>query len=181
MSTDALPNRRSVRLRAYDYTSYGAYFVTIVTADRACLLSDITGDSLTLSPLGRIVQEEWQHTAELRENIELDEFVIMPNHMHGIIWITDNRPETTTGVPQHAPTTRILAPPRFGSLSATINGFKGSVTRRARTEIGIQQVWQRGFYEHIVRSDKALDAIRLYISDNPRKWAEDAENPANRL
>ncbi len=100
MSIDP-PNRRSVRLSGYDYTSYGAYFVTIETVDRASILGHVTDDNVALSRLDRIFKDEWRRTAELRANIELDEFVVMPNHMHGIVWITDDRAVTSTGMPLH--------------------------------------------------------------------------------
>ncbi|MBI5287772.1 MAG: transposase [Chloroflexi bacterium] len=179
MCPETLPNRRSVRLPAYDYASYGAYFVTIVAHDRLCMFGDIQDGVLTLSSLGAIMTEEWLATAALRQNVELDEFVVMPNHVHAIVWITDTHLGTTTGTPQRAPTTRRFGQTTRGSLSALINGFKGAVTRRARTDLGIDRVWQRGFYEHVIRTDKALAAIRQYIVDNAAAWGEDDENPAN--
>ena len=121
---DTLPKRRSVRHPAYDYASNGAYFVTIVTAGRACVFGDVVDGAAALSTLGDIVLAEWHRTTELRPSIELDEFVLMPNHAHGIIWITDEGAQPTTGMPQHAPTNRLFAQPRGGSLSTIINASR---------------------------------------------------------
>ena len=126
-----------------------------------------------------MISEEWLATGALRPNVELDQFVVMPNHIHGIVWIMDGDPDATTGTPQRAPTERRFGTLAPGSLSAVVNGFKGAVTRRARAALGIERVWQRGFYEHVIRNDRALAAIQQYIVDNPTAWAEDEENPAN--
>ncbi len=111
MPSDNQPNnRRSVRLQGYDYSQGGAYFVTICTADRACLLGEISGDEMHLAEFGEIVREEWLKTAEIREAVELDESVIMPNHVHGVIII--GQAAGTPVLPQKdAPTRRDLANP----------------------------------------------------------------------
>ncbi len=86
-----LPSRRSIRLKAYDYGEVGAYFVTLCTRDRACLFGDIVDDAVRLSAYGQIVNEEWAYTELLRPHVVLDAYVVMPNHFHGIIVLTDNR------------------------------------------------------------------------------------------
>ncbi len=174
--------RRSIRLSAFDYTSAGAYFVTIVTAKRACAFGEVIGDSCVLGALGAIVEDEWRKTAEIRETVELDEFVVMPNHLHAILWIADERDALTEGTPPRAPTTRRFGQPVPRSLSTIINNFKGRVTMRVRELIGIadQAVWQRGFYERIIRSEGELRQTREYIVANPRLWSEDAENPGRK-
>jgi len=93
------PGRRSIRLRGYDYSQAGAYFITICTKDRECLFGDIVDEKMCINEIGEIVQKEWLRTANIRPNVSLDEFIIMPNHLHGIIMINDGR-----GVLQYAPT-----------------------------------------------------------------------------
>ena len=144
-------HRRSIRLQGYDYTSTGAYYVTLVAQGRACLFGEIANGNVTRSLLGEIVQTEWFRSAEIRKEIRLlnNEFIVMPNHIHGIIWIVDNpvgadgvRPDMNDNETcqdrgaYHAPLRRV---PR--SLSSFIAGFKASVTSRARRELDISTVW----------------------------------------
>jgi REP element-mobilizing transposase RayT len=164
-------HRRSIRLKDYDYSQPGAYFVTLVTQRREEWFGAIQNNQVILTSLGQIVLEEWQRSAEIRKEIRLweDELVIMPNHVHGIVWIVgmhgnvprlaDNAPEPLARLPH--------------SLSTFISGFKGSVTRRARRECGLAEIWQRNYYEHILRSPAELDQIRAYIQTNPQRWMED--------
>ncbi len=124
--------------------------------------------------MDQVVEEEWLRTAEIRPNVELDAFVIMPNHVHGIVMIIDHG----RGVLQYAPT-----PPRFVSPSQTvgaiIRGFKSATAKRINRVRGTSRrpVWQRNYYEHIIRNDKGLNRIRQYIVDNPRQWHLDCYNP----
>jgi REP element-mobilizing transposase RayT len=181
---NAIGRRRSIRLPAFDYTSAGAYFVTVVTAKRACVFGEVVADICVLGAAGAIVDYEWRKTAEIRDSMELDEFVVMPNHLHGIVWITDETDAPTEqGTPPRAPTTRRFGQPVSKSLSIIINNFKGRVTTRARELTGIadQAVWQRGFYERIIRDETELLRIREYVIANPRLWAEDEENPARKV
>jgi putative transposase len=172
--------RRSVRLPAYDYRTAGAYFVTLVEADRAFPFGDVADDVVRLTAIGRIVEEEWFRTADIRDSVELDEFVVMPNHLHGVLWILDKPGSPIAGTPPRAPTGRKFGQPVSRSLSTIINNFKGRVTRRVRElrVIADQTVWQRGYYERIIRNDVELLRVREYIVGNPRLWAEDEENPA---
>jgi REP element-mobilizing transposase RayT len=187
-TTDARRQRRSIRLPTFDYGSGGAYFITIVTHDRLPLFGDVLDGQMQLNERGRVVEEAWTQTAIERAEIELDAFVVMPNHVHGIVWIT--RDEDDSSPPQHPPGTPPRAPTataasrRFGamqprSLSAMVNGFKGSVTRRLRLvdEWPERVVWQRNYYERVIRDDEELGRIRQYILDNPRQWTDDEENP----
>jgi REP element-mobilizing transposase RayT len=179
---NAIGRRHSIRLPSFDYASAGAYFVTIVTAKRACVYGEVDDKTCRLSALGEIVESEWRKTAEIRDSVELDEFVVMPNHLHGIIWIkvaTDA--PTEQGTPPRAPTLRAFGRPVSKSLSTIINNVKGRVTTRVRELTGIadQAVWQRGFYERIIRNDEELRRTREYIIANPRLWSEDEENPAH--
>ena len=185
--------RRSIRLKGYDYTQPGAYFVTICTHQRQPLFGRVVDGNMALNAYGEIVREEWFRTAQVRPYVELfkDEFVVMPNHIHGIIWIVarDDAPDMThraVGAQRRcAPTIntqpRGVTPnnvtPR--SLGAIVRGFKSAVTKRINALRGTPgaPVWQRNYYEHIIRDERALDAIRRYIAANPLRWHLDRYNP----
>jgi len=168
-------HRRSVRLKGYDYTQAGAYFVTLCTWQRECLFGEIVGGEMQLNDYGRVLEEEWLHTAVVRPNVDLDAFVIMPNHMHGIIVICDDPVEATRRVAPTGAIPRIVA----GSLGAMIGQIKSITTKRINTlrHTPGQAMWQRNYHDHIIRSEMALNNIRQYIAHNPMRWAEDEENP----
>lgn len=167
-------HRRSVRLRGFDYARPGTYFVTTCTRDRAPLFGDIARGVVQLSPLGRIVVEEWASTPLLRPQVRLDAFVVMPDHLHGILVTTNDR----VGLTRRAALggTSGSAP---GSLGAIVGQFKAAVTKRInavrRTPHG--EVWQRGYYEHVIRDLASLDRIRQYIATNPSRWHPPQSNP----
>ena len=188
-NTNDLHHRRSIRLREYDYAQAGAYFITICTHQREHLFGEIVDGVMQLNEFGVIAQEEWQKTALIRSEIELGEFVIMPNHFHGIIWIVDGR-----GTARRAPTTR-RAPtgvlgetsadftptyeqfgkPVVGSIPTIVRAFKSAVSRRinlARCTPG-KPVWQRNYWEHIIRDEKDLTNAQAYILNNPARWESD--------
>jgi putative transposase len=180
-------HRQSIRLRTYDYASSGAYFVTICAAQKMHLFGEIVDAQMQLNEFGQIVHEEWQASAIIRKEIALDAFVIMPNHLHGILWIMTTDPSpvgATGGSPLHTLTTK---PPKTpgpakSSIGAMLAGFKSAVTKRineARATPGVP-VWQRNYYEHIVRNDTDLERIRTYIENNPAQWALDDLNTAVR-
>jgi len=162
--------RHSLRLQDYDYTQEGAYFLTLCAADHASLFGVVNGDHIDLSGSGRIVQEEWLRTAEVRTEIVLDEFVVMPNHFHGIVFITygDQLP---VSYPNRAHSRAPLQRPAR-SLGSLVAQFKAVVTTRVRKEFHSprQHVWQRNYHEHIIRNPRELSQIRKYIRENPLKW-----------
>jgi len=164
--------RRSIRLEGYDYKSAGAYFVTIVAWRRECLFGEIVDDRMLTNEWGEIVRDEWERTAKIRPNVELGEFIVMPNHIHGILVFIDDMAGTTRRV---APT-RTLQP---GSLGAVIGQFKSIVTKRINRlqNVAGRPIWQRNYYEHIIRNDHEWENITKYIESNPSQWAEDEENP----
>jgi len=135
-----------------------------------------------LNPLGRIVADEWIKTADIRNEIELDEWVVMPNHFHGIVWIrqTDGTSDTVCrGTARRAPTVEQFGKSVAGSLPTIIRAFKSAVTKRineSRNTPGAG-LWQRNYWEHIVRNENELNRIRQYIIDNPKNWETDRENP----
>jgi REP element-mobilizing transposase RayT len=176
-------NRRSIRLRVYDYTAPGPYFITICTCDGVHLLGDVKDGTIHLSEMGDVVARTWCDLARHRPGVVLDQWVVMPNHFHGIIALPA-RDARTIGValaawrarhPVSAPTGRAAGRPRGPtprSLGAIVGAFKSATTRQInllRSTPGLP-VWQRGYYERIIGDDSTLASVRRYIEDNPRKW-----------
>ena len=176
-----LPNyrrRKQLRLRDFDYTQSGYYFVTICTDERQCLLGDVADGKMLLNHAGKIAYDCWTDLPNHYAHVELDEFVVMPNHVHGIIVITDPGKGASPNEPGagYKP-----APTRRHTLSEVIRGFKTFSARhinRLRGGTG-QPLWQRNFYEHVIRDETTLAAIREYVVNNPAKWSEDKDNPRN--
>jgi len=169
-------HRHSIRLQGYDYTQSGAYFVTICTHGRALLFGNVVGGEMRLNDAGRMVRDEWFKTAQLRPYVVLyeDEFVVMPNHIHGIVWI-----DNVGARRRRAPTMEQFGKPVPGSIPTIVRSFKSAVTRRINQWRGTPgaRVWQRNYYEHIIRTERALNAIRRYIIENPLRWHLDRYNP----
>jgi putative transposase len=191
MDTSRNSQRRSIRLKGYDYSKPGAYFITICTKDKIYILGNIEGEKVIYSPIGKIAEECWLNIPDHFPDIELDQWVIMPNHIHGIIFILDagrgvqlNAP--TTACSNDNPNSSLSVSTRFskispskGSLPIIIRTYKAAVTRECR-RIGQNDFrWQRGYYDRIIRNEKELDRIRRYIQENPLKWELDRYHPSN--
>lgn len=183
-------HRHSIRLQGWDYRTPGAYFITICTDERANIFED--------QHLRRLVESRWRAIPDQprSRHVILDEWVVMPNHLHAILVLVE--PEVDTAAPSATgraagraatagavlTTLDVLSTPvqprgaNAGSVGAIVGTFKSLVTRAAnvvrRTPGGI--IWQRGYYDHIVRNERELNAIRQYILDNPIRWAEDRDN-----
>lgn len=162
-----LPKRKtSKRLPGYDYCQEGAYFITICTHKMSNHFGAIDNHKMILNSFGKIVETEWYRTTELRVNVEIyaDEFIIMPNHFHGIIWIHD---VGATGSVARVNSIGIQP----NSLGSIIGQFKSQVTRRINHIRGTpgKLVWQRNYYDRIIRNMKELNCIRSYIENNPFK------------
>ena len=178
-------HRRSIRLQGYDYTQAGAYFTTVCTYQRQLLFGEVVDGEMQLSQFGHIVQAEWLRTAIVRPNVELDEFIIMPNHIHGIIVLTDPPMATHRATHRVAPTAGCdaskerLIGPRSGSIGAILGQFKSIVSKRINVirKATDTPIWQRDYHDHIIRDERALNNIRQYIAENPLRWADDPENP----
>lgn len=181
-------HRRSIRLKEYDYRLAGAYFVTTVAQDRECLFGDIANGEMQPNDAGQMVERWWKELRHKYPDILLDEYVVMPNHFHGIIGITvrmvprANSPnsETTVGADL------CVCPQTTASLNAMVQWFKTMSTNeyiQGVKQLGWRpfnrRLWQRNYYEHVIRNEQALDSIRDYIAQNPLMWMEDAENPVN--
>jgi putative transposase len=172
--------RRSIRLADYDYSQGGAYFVTICTHDRKCLFGNISNGEMRLNEVGEIVQDVWLRTEQIRREISLDTFVLMPNHLHGVVFICDYA-ESPTRATRQSPLH--VRGPKKRSLGSLIAGFKSTCTIAIKKHLGLAtiQVWQRNYYEHIIRGEKGLNAIREYIRTNPARWENDPENPERKV
>ncbi len=155
----------STRLKNWDYTGSGYYFITICTGSRECHFGEINDNQINLSDIGIIADQFWRSIPEHYPNTILDEFTIMPNHVHGIIIIDHQR--------QNHRQRNTFSKPLSGSLSMIINHYKGAVTRWCKKS-GISNFsWQPRFYENIIRDEKSLHNIRQYIINNPMKWEQD--------
>lgn len=175
------PQRKSPRLRGYNYAQAGAYFVTICTHDRAHLFSAIVDGVMVLSHAGTIAQERWLALPDHHSHIELDAFVVMPNHVHGIIVLVGTGPALSAG-PALSGTNNVntdnAGADNAGvvpTLGAAIGSYKSGVTRRVQEAQGEpqRQVWQGRYHDHIIRSKAALNRISEYIMHNPAQWHED--------
>jgi putative transposase len=174
-------HRRSIRLKGYDYASPGAYFITICTRDRVCYFGNVVKGEMRLNQLGECVRSVWQNLPHHFSDLTLDEFVVMPNHMHGILVLNGTcRGEAfaNQGSDQSHPVdanASPLLPPhgtKPGSIAAIVQNFKSVSTRKInqiRKTPGTP-IWQRDYYEHIIRNENALHNIRRYIASNPASW-----------
>jgi REP element-mobilizing transposase RayT len=231
-------HRRSIRLKGYDYSQTGYYFITLCTRDRQCWFGEVKNGKMYLNSIGSIVAKEWLNSAQIRQEIELDEWIVMPNHFHAIVIIhneiNENLGRTSENHIQGEHFGNIqgehfgniqgehfgniqgehfgniqgehfgniqgehfgniqgehfgniqgasLAPLRLRkprSLSTLISGFKAVVTKRINEirQVSGVSIWQRNYYEHIIRDELSLYNIRKYILENPLSWSEDPENP----
>ena len=158
------PTRKSIRLRFFDYSQPNAYFVTICTRNRACLFGRIINDAMHLNNVGRIAHDIWERISSHFPGVILDEWVVMPNHIHGIIIIADSVGGAAS---------------RRSPVSVVVGSYKSAVAKRIGNLKGTPagSVWQRGYYDHVIRNPAAMDRIRRYIAENPARWSRDPENP----
>jgi len=170
-------SRRSLRLKGYDYSWPGWYYVTLCTLGKECWFGEVVSDEVQHTSLGKIACDFWGEIPSHHKNVELDDFVVMPNHLHGIVIIESNDTHLRRGVQLNAPTGVFSTiSPEKGSLSVIIRTFKAAVTTWAWRNGLSSFHWQRGFYEHVIRNERDLDRIRAYIRNNPLQWALDEEN-----
>lgn len=197
-------HRRSIRLKGYDYSQEGAYYVTIVTWRREFLFGNIVNQEMMLSPYGEIVQKWWQEIPVHFANVETGAFVIMPNHVHGIIYILGGR--GTASYPKGVPVPKDDGEIPISQNNKTVDVIQGGETPPLRIFNGtptlgqivayfkyqstkemnkidntstVTKFWQRNYYEHIIRDEKDLQNKTDYIEANPLLWDEDDENPVN--
>jgi REP element-mobilizing transposase RayT len=178
----AVHHRRSIRLQGYDYSQAGAYFVTICTQNRQCLFGEIVAGEMRLNDAGLIIADSWEWLSRQYGYLGLDEWIVMPNHIHGIIVIADG----CRGGSRTAPITRTndgkggsRTAPTVKPVGRLIGAFKTVSTKQInemRQTPGVQ-LWQRNYWEHIVRNESELNRIREYINKNPAKWNLDKLHP----
>ena len=172
----SLPQRRSIRLRGYDYAGSGTYFLTLCANHRACFFGEILAGQVVLNEAGRIVRDAWLETPEIRPVVHLDAFVVMPNHFHALVALDglSARPRFDGPSPSvaafHSPSQ---------TLGALVRGFKAAATRRISQldSPAFLPIWQCNYYERIVRNEAELERIRRYIEENPARWATDTDTP----
>jgi len=189
----SVPVRRATRLPGFDYTTPGAYFVTVCVHDRACLFGEVVDGVMRVNEMGEIVQQTWDALPAHFPHVALDQFVIMPNHAHGIIVLNDNdgvgarfpRPGSPRpgGDATHGCAGGETPPLRRPSLGRVVGYFKYQSTKRINLlrQTPAQPVWQRNYYEHVIRNDADLAAIRDYVAGNPARWADDDNHPDRRM
>lgn len=168
-------HRRSLRLQSVNYAAAGAYFVTICTHQRAEIFAQIEADTVKLSSTGNVVESVWKEIPAHHASVELDEFVVMPNHIHGIIVIH----QSPVGAQFIAPKSKsgTIDSGHATTLGAIVRAFKARCTHAIHQDQSAEMtIWQRNYYEHIIRNEKELMSIREYISNNPLQWDLDANN-----
>ena len=168
-------HRRSTRLRNFDYSQAGAYFVTVVTTDRNCLLGEIASQEMRLSAFGRLVQSVWYDLPKHYPRLRCDAFAIMPNHIHGVIVLADVVSPGAGNVGAG-----LKPAPTGHGLPEIVRAFKTFSARRINEMRGTRgvSVWQRNYFEHVVRKEAELLRIREYVVNNPLQWELDIENPS---
>lgn len=173
----AAQHRRSIRLRDYDYTQAGAYFVTVCMQNRKCLLGEIADEQMRLNAAGKMIERTWQELPDHYVGVDLDAYCVMPNHLHGIAVLVGQGRGQAQGP---APTADLL------TLPDVIHRYKPLTTKRYAD--GVKhfgwrpfpgRLWQRNYWERIIRNEQELQGIREYIHNNPARWQEDQLNAPN--
>ncbi len=180
--TASLHHRHSIRLAGYDYSLNGAYFVTLCTWQKKELFGEICNGQMQLNLWGKIVENEWLSISYSFLNTFVDDFVVMPNHHHGIIVI--DQPGLMYAESERYESVKLARPagPGKGSIGAILAQFKSRVTKQIMASAKGKpfmpgQIWQRSYYEHIIRNEQEWEKIRMYIETNPMNWYMDDENP----
>jgi REP element-mobilizing transposase RayT len=167
-------HRRSIRLKGCDYSGAGAYCVTLCAQDRACLFGEVVEGEMRLNESGRVIDADWEWLGRRYPYVRTDAWIVMPNHLHGIMFMHD---DPGRGGSRSAPTNATKRRP----LGRLIGAFKTASPKhihKMRNTPGTS-VWQRNDYEHIIRAAADLDRVRRYVAGNPARWAEDENKPAH--
>ncbi len=167
--------RKLIRLKGYDYSNDGCYFITICTKDRECLFGEVRNKKMILNNAGFVARKCWLGIPNHFPNIILNEFITMPNHVHGIL-VIDNAVGVQNFEPLRRNRFQKIIPRSIGSI---IRGYKIGVTKWFRQNTDCYDVWQRLYYDHIIRNERSLDCIREYIRNNPGNWKSDRNNILN--
>jgi len=172
----------SIRLQDWNYAWPAMYYVTICTKDRACCLGEIKDEQVYLSEIGKVAFECWLEIMNHFDFVELDDWIIMPNHLHGVVEVIEKKDfddENCRDAPWHVSTGNKFAPLPSKSLPSIINHFKGSVKRLCNKNDLAKFAWQERYYEHIIENDEDNARIKEYIANNPINWEIDRNNPKN--
>ena len=172
------PKRKATRIPGFDYSEGGIYFVTICTHQKRHILGSVTGENVRLNELGRIAEDAWLDLEIHYPSILLDEFIIMPNHSHGIVILHPERWWTSCTLTDDS-----IEEQEYPSLSEIVRAFKSYSAKRINQLRGTtgEPVWQRSFYDHVVRNEKSLEEIRRYIRKNPVRWSRHSERSSDRV
>jgi len=165
-------HRQAIRLKNYDYSQAGAYFITICTKQKQCIFGDIKNGQMRFNHLGSIADQYWQEIPQHFPNITLDVYVIMPNHLHGILWIIESS--------QNANKNRKFGNIVSTSISSVIRSYKAIITKKINKicdSQGVASVWQGRYHEKIISDEQTLQNTRNYIINNPLNWDRDQDNP----
>ena len=182
-------HRRTIRLQGYDYAQKGMYFITLCVKERECIFGTIVENEMFLNRIGQIVADEWINSIKIRNNVIIHDFIVMPNHLHGIVEITYNKNDKSQIGEFVSPTK---------SIGAIVRGFKVATTKRIKDfviSVGandnsfnvnsplqewiinhLPHIWQRNYYEHIIRDYNDHERIAKYINTNPSRWEKDMFN-----
>lgn len=194
--TDKFQNKyriSSARAPFWDYGCTAAYFVTICTQDRKCYFGDVVDGKMNLSGIGIIADVLWHEIKNHTQNVELEQFVVMPNHIHGILIINNDNDDGTThsvetthalSLQQQSLPQQTIGQKRFqhqgkNTLSSIIGSYKSAVTKHAH-RLGFDFAWQSRFHDHIIRNEQSFQTIADYIANNPLKWGNDKFNQMNK-
>lgn len=183
--------RKPLRLRNYDYSSEGMYFVTVCAKDKICLFGEIEGGEIKLNDAGQMIESVWKGLSNRFPSIDLDQFAVMPNHIHGIILMVG---APLVGAQNAGPSAKRTDIQRAGTRPAAptvgdvVGAFKSITTNEYIRGVKhehwppfLGKLWQRNYYEHVIRNEKELFETRRYIQENPLKWDLDSENPRSPL
>lgn len=190
-------HRRSMRLKGYDYARAGLYFITLNCKERAHFFGDVVDGKMILNPFGEIAHNEWMATEKIRDNVAIHEFIIMPDHIHGIIEIVFKKNDSVTVIGKFQSPSHTIGSIIRGYKIAVIKKIKNFILdsssrgelRFSPTDLDLQfsptaieiiqldfKIWQRDYYDHIIRNDPSYHRISKYIIDNPAKWTEKKSN-----
>lgn len=167
MITEPKTTRKLNRLKGFNYSQSGYYFITVCTQNRLECFGNIDNSKMLLNKFGKIIETQWEWLAHQYPYIQLDEFVIMPNHIHGILINVGTGRDLS------------LRNQKIKSLSEIIGAFKTTSSKMIHQNGLNEFKWQRSFYDHIIRNEKSLIHIREYIINNPLNWDLDSENQRN--
>ena len=169
--------RKSIRLQGYDYSQAGLYFITICTNNRDCLFGQINDSKMILNYGGQVAEKCWSEIPLHFPNVVLHEYIIMPNHLHGMIQLSPINAHDTVGVenfqPLHNEKQNQFQKIIPHSIGSSVRGYKIGITKWFRENTDVHNIWQRNYYEHIIRNQESYEKISGYIISNPEQWQKD--------